>query len=308
LDKTVWIIAGPTASGKTALAAGVAGRHKGTVVNADSMQIYTEIPVLSAQPTEEERLQAPHLLYGFQSILENFSAAAWAAKALETIRAIHAEDRRAVLVGGSGLYFQALIHGFAPMPVVSPAIRKHVTDLYEMLGPDSFHKALQEIDPETAARLHATDRQRMIRAREVFEASGQPLSAWQSQPKINPAPDLKYRAVVLAPKRDWLHPRINTRFENMMENGALQEAAAIHALNPDPTLTGTRALGLQPLRDHLDARLTREEAVEQAQLETRQYAKRQMTWFRGQKLTDDTLFLEMPELAPAEKFLQSNGA
>ncbi len=307
-NKTVWIVAGPTASGKSALAAELAARVDGIVVNADSMQIYAEIPVISAQPNAEEREAAPHLLYGFHPITENYSAAAWAKKALEAIRDSHAQNKRAILVGGSGLYFRALVSGFAPMPDVPEATRKHVSDLYDMLGPQGFHAALAGIDPEAAARLHPTDRQRMIRAREVYEASGQSLSAWQAMPKKNPAPDLDYRAVVLAPEKSWLHARINKRFEIMVRSGALDEARAVNALNPDPILTGTRALGLQALRDHLDGRLTLSEAVEQAQMQTRQYAKRQMTWFRGQKIADAAQMMAKPALEPALEFLHTGGA
>ena len=172
----VWIIAGPTASGKTALAVEIAKRSNGTIINADSMQVYTEIPIISAQPTATERGDIPHKLYGYLSILQRMTAAQWAKDALQEIRMVHANGGQPILVGGSGLYLQALMQGFSPMPDVSQAIRQHVTDLYDMLGPAPFHEALQGIDPTTAARLHPTDRQRCIRAREIFEASGKPLS------------------------------------------------------------------------------------------------------------------------------------
>jgi tRNA dimethylallyltransferase len=302
---TVWIIAGPTAGGKSALAAELAAENDGIVINADSMQIYKEIPIISAQPSAEEKSRAEHLLYGFHPVTENFSAASWAIKALEKIRAVHAQKKRAVLVGGSGLYFRALVTGFAPIPKVPRSVRKQVSDLYDMLGGEEFHGALNRVDPQAAARLHPEDRQRMIRAREVFEATGRPLTAWQQHPSDNIAPDLSYRAVLLLPEKSWLHERINLRFEHMVANGALDEAEKVSALNPDASLTGTKALGLNALRDHLDGKITLKDAVAQGQLETRQYAKRQMTWFRGQKTADKALILEKPELERAQEFLHN---
>ncbi len=280
----VWIIAGPTASGKTALAVSVAKAANGVVINADSMQVYREIPLISAQPSVPEQEGVPHMLYGHVPITKRMTAIQWAHEAIAAIAQVRAHGQQPILVGGSGLYLQALMQGLSPMPEVTPTIRKHVTDLYDMLGPIPFHQALQHIDPVTAARLHPTDRQRCIRAREIYEASHKPLSYWQAQPKQSLAPDLTYKLLVLLPDRDWLYERINARFENMVKTGAVDEARAVQELNPDPVLTGVQALGLQALRDYLEKRLTLFEAIQSGQTQSRQYAKRQYTWFRGQEL------------------------
>lgn len=290
-----WIIAGPTASGKSALAVELAKRHNGVVINADSMQIYREIPVISAQPDQAERQDVEHLLYGFHPITEHYSAADWAAIAVKTIDSVLARGKNPILVGGSGMYIKALTEGFSPIPAVSTAVRKHVSDLYDMLGPSGFHHALQKIDPVLAARLHATDRQRCIRGREVYEETGVALSEWQTRPKENPAPHFNFTTLLLTPDRPWLHERINRRFEIMTENGALEEAEKANALNLDFVMTGARAVGLQALRDHLEHRLTLKEAIELGQTQSRQYAKRQYTWFRGQKLPNTTIIHTIEE-------------
>lgn len=283
-DKTVWIVAGPTASGKSALAVELAEQHNGVIINADSMQIYQEIPVISAQPSMDERRDVPHLLYGFHPITMHYSAADWASAASKAIEMTVAENRQPILVGGSGLYLKALTEGFSPMPEVPAHVRKHVCDLYDMLGAAGFHDALKKIDPVIAERLHPTDRQRCIRAREIYEVSGEPLSAWQSRPKHKVSPHLHFKSLVLLPEREWLHERINRRFGIMTKTGALEEAAHINRMDiPHPT-TGMRAVGLQALRDQCEGFLTMEEAIEHGQTLTRQYAKRQYTWFRGQAL------------------------
>jgi tRNA dimethylallyltransferase len=304
--KQVWIIAGPTASGKSALAVEIAERNNGVVINADSMQIYQEIPVISAQPPAEERKNIPHLLYGFRSVTEHFSAADWATRAATEIDNAFAHNKQPILVGGSGLYLQALTDGFSPMPEVPPNLRHQIGDLYDMLGPGGFHDALKKIDPVIAARLHPTDRQRCIRAREIFEVSNEPLSAWQSKPKKKIAPHLHFRSLVLLPDREWLHERINRRFEMMVENGALDEAIVINNLYCDQTRTGLRAVGLPALRDHVDGRITLNGAIEQGKTLTRQYAKRQYTWFRGQPLPETFIVenLEPATIDAAEKHLQ----
>jgi tRNA dimethylallyltransferase len=303
----VWIVAGPTAIGKSQLALDIAKASNGAIVNADSMQIYSEIPILSAQPSGYDRKLVPHYLYGFQPITKTYSAATWAAQAKDAIYDCIARDLQPILVGGSGLYLQGLLEGFSAMPGVPPAIRKQITDLYDMLGAQRFHETLKKIDPEAAARLHPTDRQRCIRAREIYEVSGETLTSWQAQPKQNIAPDLDYRTVILLPPRDWLYNRINNRFAIMVEHGAIEEARAVHDLHLDNHHTGSHALGLQALCDYLDGRLTLGEATENGQSQSRQYAKRQYTWFRNQALPN-AVFLCNPEedwLAMARKHLHT---
>lgn len=300
----VWIIAGPTASGKSALAAQLAAACGGVVINADSMQVYAEIPILSAQPSAAERDVAPHVLYGFRSMMRPYSAAAWAADAAAAIADAHNNNQQPILVGGSGLYLRALTSGFSPMPPVPENIRRDVTELYDALGPDKFHMQLAARDPDMAARLHPTDRQRCIRAREVFEATGTALSSFQKMPADNIAPHLRYRAVILDPPRPWLHARIDARFRHMVKNGALDEARAINVQKPASSLPGTRALGLGALRDHAAGYITLDEAIDQAMSQSRQYAKRQSTWFRGQVMTRDTVFIDTPDTERAASYLR----
>lgn len=300
----VWVIAGPTASGKSAVAYHLAKKHNGVIINADSMQVYREIPIISAQPPMDEQRSAPHMLYGTISILSRMSAMQWAENAVKAIRDVQAQGRQPILVGGSGLYLKTLMDGLSPIPDVPHAVRQQVCDLYDVLGPKNFHEALQGIDPETAKRLHATDRQRCIRAREVFEVSGKPLSYWQSQQKERVGADLTYRLLVLLPERDWLHERINKRFDQMVQAGALDEARAVQDLNPASDLTGVQALGLQALRDYIDSRVTLFEAIEYGQTQSRQYAKRQYTWFRGQELPAEARLdlIDPSDLKAAEAF------
>ncbi|MDB5477833.1 MAG: miaA [Alphaproteobacteria bacterium] len=293
-----WIIAGPTASGKSALAVDIARACNGVVINADSMQVYREIPVLSAQPDKSEREGIPHLLYGFHPVTENYSAPDWAAAAISAISETMATGKQPILVGGSGLYFRALTEGFSPMPKVFPDIRRAVSMEYDTNGPDAFHAALAKIDPVIAARLHPTDRQRCIRAREIFEATGENLSAWQAKPKQNPAPHLSFKSLILLPERKILYDRINRRFESMVQNGALDEAAAMNTLDLHPDMTGAKAVGLQGLRDALTGKMPLGEAIERGQIASRQYAKRQYTWFRNQALPARH-FLQIPDSTAA---------
>jgi len=285
-SRPVWILAGPTASGKSALAMKIAKESDGVIINADSMQVYREIPILAAQPDLADQAELPHRLYGFQPISQSYSSAEWAQQAVVTIKKTQNEGKQPILVGGSGLYLRALTEGFSPMPAIPPAVRKHVTDLYDILGPNSFHAMLLKIDPATAERLHPTDRQRCIRAREVYEVSGEPLSAWQARDKQTPAGDLTFRSCVILPDRDMLHQHINTRFVQMVDRGALDEARAVYDMHLPPTLTGMQALGLMALMEYLENHISLEEAIMRGQTQTRQYAKRQFTWFRGQPLPD----------------------
>jgi tRNA dimethylallyltransferase len=302
----VWIVAGPTASGKSALAADLAARINGTVINADSMQVYAEIPILSAQPSDSERASAPHVLYGLRTMTRHYSAAAWALDAQSAIHDAHNAGRQPILVGGSGLYLRALVYGFAPVPPVPEAVRRDIGELYDVLGPEKFHAQLAARDPISAARLHPTDRQRCIRAREVFEATGLMLSALQDMPPEKPAPDLTFRAVILDPDRAWLHERITQRFHTMVSGGALDEAAAVNALDPDPLLPGTRALGLAALRAHVNGTLGLSDAIADAVTQSRQYAKRQSTWFRGQKTADHSLTIQVANMSQIHDFFTGN--
>ncbi len=280
-DAPIHLIAGPTASGKSALALRLAREIGGEIVNADSMQVYRDLPILTAQPTPAERALAPHHLYGVADAAEAWSAGRWLAAARETLANIARRGRPAVVVGGTGLYFRALTVGLADMPPVPRAVRQQSGALFDGLGEARFRRRLAAVDPQAEARIAPGDRQRLTRAHEVFAASGAPLSAWQGATTPALAPG-SWRALVLEPPRAELYRRCDARLVTMIEAGALEEVSALMARRLDPGLPAMKALGVAPLAAHLGSVLSADEALAAAQRDTRRYAKRQLTWFRNQ--------------------------
>ncbi|WIM11732.1 MAG: tRNA dimethylallyltransferase [Enhydrobacter sp.] len=298
----VIIVTGPTASGKSALALALAQRRHGTVINADAMQTYDAFPILTAQPSAAERAVAPHLLYGVLPVGETLSAARWRALAETAIERSLGEGRLPVLCGGSGLYLRALMQGFAEIPSVPAGLRAQANEDWLRLGPAIFRARLAEHDPEIVARLAPGDRQRHVRAWEVWQATGRPLSDWQ-EGQVPPAP-WRFALILLAPERAWLRDRIAARFDAMLRAGMLDEVRAVFDRHPDPSWPGLKAHGAPELFRYFRGELTLEEARRIAIDHTRQYAKRQMTWFRHQ-LTPDLVVEACSNLAleAAEKFL-----
>ncbi|HUL08944.1 MAG TPA: tRNA (adenosine(37)-N6)-dimethylallyltransferase MiaA [Candidatus Acidoferrum sp.] len=273
------IVGGPTAGGKSALALAVAREFGGAVINADSLQVYRELPVLTAQPTAAACAAAPHRLYGFLPATERSSAARWAASARAEIDAAAAQGRLPIVVGGTGLYLRALQHGLAPVPEIPAAVRSAAKERLVTLGKAAFHAELVRRDPAMAARVQPSDAQRMVRAWEVLEATGRSLADWQARQE-GPIDGPRFLTFVLMPERAALYAACDTRFRAMVEQGALGEAAALRDL--DPGLPAFKALGLRELIAHLRGESTLEAAIAAAQQATRRYAKRQMTWFRNQ--------------------------
>jgi tRNA dimethylallyltransferase len=272
------LIAGPTASGKSAAALELAGEIGGVVINADSMQVYREAPILTAQPSGEDRVRVPHLLYGHVSAREVYSVGRWrddAAKALTQARAM---GRVPIFVGGTGMYFMALTDGLAPVPATPDEVRDAARALLDDIGVEALHARLTERDPLTASKLRPSDPQRVLRAYEVFESTGRPLAEWQETPAEPVLKDMRLAAFVLDPLRDVRRAQIAQRFETMLDAGALEEARALEGL--DPGLPAAKLLGLRPLQALARGTLTRAEALDGAITATRQFAKRQMTWFR----------------------------
>lgn len=278
---TAILIAGPTASGKSALAIKLARERDGVVINADSMQVYSELDILSARPSAQDLTEVPHRLYGHQSMRESYSAGQFFRAAEQVLAEVRSEGRVPIFVGGTGLYMKVLLEGLSPIPQIPAEIRAYWRAEAVRLGPHSLHARLNEMDPATAARLRASDPQRIVRALEVLEATGRPLSEWQREPgrPLLNAGDTE-RLVVL-PGRAALRERSDARFDRMMERGALGEAEKIAALQLDPALPGMRALGLRPLMAHIRGEMTREEAIAEGKDETRRYIKRQETWIAG---------------------------
>jgi tRNA dimethylallyltransferase len=275
------LIAGPTASGKSGLALRLAEALGGVVINADSMQVYRELRILTARPNPEEEARVPHALYGFAAGREAYSAGRYAADAARAIKEAREKGLRPIIVGGTGLYFKTLLEGLSPMPEVPEEVRAHWRSEAAKSDPGALHVILAGRDPETAARLAPGDTQRIVRALEVLEASGVPLSEWQQRPRAPVLDASQTVRFVVVPERDTLCRKIDARFESMMTAGALEEVQQLGGLGLDPGLPIMRAHGVPPLLAHLAGTLSLKAAIAGAQAETRQYAKRQLTWARG---------------------------
>ena len=270
------LIAGPTASGKSAAALALAEEFGGTVINADSMQVYRELRILSARPSDQDMARAPHLLYGHVGARELYSVGRYQIDAIGAL--VRAQPRLPIFVGGTGLYFAALTEGLADIPRVPADIRARARDKLAALGVAGLHAELKERDPETAAQLRPTDPQRVLRAWEVFDATGRPLASWQQEAGAPVLAGLKLAKFVLDVPRYELRERIRLRFLAMLEAGARAEAAVLKGL--DPVLPAAKLLGLRELWALEEGAMTEADAVTAAVTATRQFAKRQLTWFR----------------------------
>jgi tRNA dimethylallyltransferase len=281
-DNKAVLIAGPTASGKSALALELAEKTDGVVINTDSMQVYADLRVLTARPSPEEEARAPHRLYGHIDAAVNFSAGHFVGDAASELREARAQNRLPIFVGGTGLYFKALTRGLSAVPAIPAEIRDDVRARLERNGVEALHAELALRDPLAAERLKPRDRTRIARALEVVEATGRPLTDWHRE---GPPPLLasgEFRALFLAPEREALYARIDARFTAMLRLGALDEVAQLAARRLDPLLPAMKAHGVPPLMKHLAGDITLEEATDIGRADTRHYAKRQFTWFRHQ--------------------------
>ncbi|MCX7685041.1 MAG: tRNA (adenosine(37)-N6)-dimethylallyltransferase MiaA [Acetobacteraceae bacterium] len=278
------IVAGPTASGKSALALALAERLGGAIINADAMQCVRELRVLTARPTPEEEARVPHLLYGVRPAAEPTSVAWWRAEAAAALEAASAQGRLPILCGGTGMYLASLTRGLAAVPEVPEAARAEARALLAALGPGGLHARLAEADPETAARLRPTDSQRIARAFEVWRGTGRGLAAWQREPGLPPLP-WAFSAILLDPPRQALREAIARRWEAMIAAGAVEEVRALLALGLDPALPAMRAHGVPEIAAALRGEITLAEAGRRACLAIGQYTKRQATWFRHHPLS-----------------------
>ena len=277
----IWLIAGPTASGKSALALRLAERAGAEIVNADALQLYADLRVLTARPSPEEEGRAPHHLFGVADAADGWSSGRWLRACVETLEAIAARGRPAIVVGGTGLYFHALTRGLAEIPQTPPAARRQAAADFDAMGEAAFRARLAAADPAAAARIAPNDRQRLSRAWEVFVATGVALTDWQGRTAPALAADA-WRGVVLEPPRDVLYDRCDARLDAMVAEGALAEAAALAARGLDPALPAMKAVGVRELAAHIHGEAALPEAISAAQQETRRYAKRQLTWLRNQ--------------------------
>ena len=284
----VALIAGPTASGKSELALRLAEATGGAIVNADSAQVYRDLPVLSAAPSAEERTRAEHLLYGVLDGAQPCSAADWAEMAKAEIARLHRQGRLPILVGGTGLYLRTLLDGIAPVPLIDADIRAKVrgSSVAENLS------ELMPLDPVAATTLHPGDTTRIARALEVVKSTGKTLAEWQRAREGGIGDEIELRPLVLLPPRPWLYERCDLRFARMVENGALKEVEALLARQLDPNLPVMRAIGVAELGGHLRGEATLEQAIATGQQATRRYAKRQYTWFVHQPPVDWPRFVD----------------
>ena len=274
------LIAGPTASGKSAAALDLAQRFGGVVINADSMQVYRELAVLTARPSLAEMQRAPHSLYGTVPAGEPYSVGRFLKDAARALGDAKVEGRLPVFVGGTGLYFKALTEGLAAVPDVPPEIRAHWRAEAERIGTDGLYGELQARDPVMAARLRPSDPQRLQRALEVIDATSVSLAEWQGAEVAAVLHPQGLLRIVIAPEREALYAAIDARFDRMIEQGAIEEVRALLALGLDPALPAMRAHGVRELAAYLAGDSSLEAAVEKAKTESRRYAKRQMTWAR----------------------------
>ncbi len=272
------LIAGPTASGKSALALALAENHRGTVINADSMQVYADLRILTARPPIEEEARAPHRLFGHIDGAEACSAARWAADARAAIAEAHAEERLPILVGGTGLYLRTLIDGIAPIPEIDPTIRAEV----RALPVAEAHAALSLADPAAAARLNATDTTRVARALEVVRSTGRTLAAWQDRREGGIGDAVHLAALILLPDREWLGERIDRRFAMMVASAENEVRDLLDRKDIPADAPVLRAIGVHEIGRVIAGEWSAEEAISAGATATRQYAKRQYTWFRRQ--------------------------
>jgi tRNA dimethylallyltransferase len=305
--KPVLVVAGPTAGGKSALALRLARAFDGVVINADSMQVYRDLPILTAQPSEADMAAVPHRLYGFLALDDVCTAERWAGLARQEIDAAHAAGKLPILCGGTGLYLRALMQGFSPIPDVPADVRRAARDLLDEIGSPALRERLAARDPASAARLHANDRQRIVRAWEVLQATGRPLSEWQALAPTGPA-DLRFLTLVLLPERAALYRACDERFTAMLKRGAMVEVKrtldrypGVYRSGGQPPEGGAKALGFWGLARHVwQGSEVSAETIAAAQQQTRNYAKRQGTWFRNQMpnenfITPDTADMQFSE-------------
>jgi tRNA dimethylallyltransferase len=286
------VVAGPTASGKSALALRLAEAERGVIINADSMQLYRDLRLLTARPTLEDHARAPHRLYGILDATDPASAGRWLQLAEAAIDEALAAGRPAIVVGGTGLYLHALLHGLAPVPDIPAEVRRAARARLALLGAPAFHAELAALDPATAAQLRPTDRQRLMRAYEVVTATGRPLAAWQAMPPLRVDLPARRCGLALMPPRPALYQRIERRLRATIEHGALEELKAFAERSLPADLPLMRAVAVPELLAHLSGQVDLDTALERAIVQTRRYAKRQLTWLRHR----------LPELRPVAEF------
>ncbi len=285
-QKPVIIIGGTTASGKSALAIDLAKSLNGVIINADSMQIYKDLPIISACPSADDMKQTPHKLYQILNHNQECSAGKWCELVATEIKSAWAESKLPIVVGGTGMYIKSLIDGLSPVPDIAEDVRNEVRSLTEQNDTPTLHKLLEDFDPETAARLKANDTQRICRAIEVYKSTKRPLSEWRKQANIKAIPEAEYFIITILPPKDELYPACDARFAEMLKSGAIDEVK--NAINNGASDNSAmfNSLGAKQIYAYLQGKMSIKEAEELSCRQTRQYAKRQTTWFKNQIKAD----------------------
>lgn len=291
-DQPITLIAGPTASGKSALAMEMAGKTGGVIVNADSMQIYRELRVLTARPTIVDEAAMPHRLYGLRPASEAYSVADWLNDVAPIVEQARSSGPPAIIVGGTGLYFKALLEGLSPVPDIPKEIRAYWREQANIQGAAALHEMLRLRDPEMAGKLAPSDSQRLVRALEVLDATGRSLGEWRKAPGQALVSADKAELIYVSPPREVLYARCDARLDAMIEKGALDEVRMLMTLELDDDLPLMRAVGVRSLRDFLAGSLSLEAALEAVKTDTRRYAKRQITWARRHMISWNWLFTQ----------------
>lgn len=284
------LIAGPTASGKSGLALRLAEEHGGKIINADSMQVYAELRILTARPSIADEARVPHALYGFVPAAEAYSVGRFVVDAATAIDEARRQGRVPIIVGGTGLYFKALLEGLSPIPAIDDGVRARWRSTAEQIGAAELHRQLAARDAVMAGRLSPTDTQRIVRALEVLDSTGQSLAVWQTKPKTPILDAATATCLVVDADRADLIARADKRFDQMIADGALAEAESLAKRHLDPVLPAMRAIGVAPLIAAVRGERPLAEAIETAKAETRQYIKRQQTWLNGNMIAWNRIF------------------
>ena len=278
---TVLVVAGPTASGKSSLAIELALKYNGVVINADASQVYKDIPIISAAPSEADKAKVEHLLYGILDADERNTVSDWIRLVVDAIKKVWNDGKLPIVTGGTGFYIESLINGMSPIPETRQEIKTKVAKIFEDGGLEGAFAYLQSVDGEGAKKVNPNDTTRVRRALEIFEDTGKSIAEWFEQPMIKPLEEAEFKAILLLPKLSDLEEKCSKRFDIMIENGALAEIEKLLNKNIAEDMPVMKAIGVPELKKYIEGKVSEDEAVNEAKLRTRQYAKRQLTWFRN---------------------------
>ena len=278
---TVLVVAGPTASGKSALAIELALKYNGVIINADASQVYKDIPIISAAPDDIDKAKVEHVLYGILDADERNTVSDWIKLVVGAIRKVWEQGKLPIVTGGTGFYIESLVNGVSPIPETKDETKNKVSMIFDKVGVEGAYEYLQRVDGEGAKKVNPNDTTRVRRALEIFEDTGKSIAEWFEKPMIKPLKEADFKAVLLLPKLSDLEEKCSKRFDIMIKNGALEEVEKLLSKNIADDMPVMKAIGVPELRKYIEGKISKDEAIKEAKLRTRQYAKRQITWFRN---------------------------